>query len=101
MSEIEESVVRQVAVLARLKPDAAEVASLTRELSRIVGYIDRLNELNTDDVPPTGHPNEATNVFRADEVRASFDPELALKNAPQRDATLFMVPKVLDGEGGA
>ncbi len=101
MAEIDESLVRHVATLARLKPDDAEVASMTRELTRIVGYIDCLNELDTDSVEPMAHPLALRNVFRADEVRASISAEEAVGNAPERERTFFKVPKVLDTGGGA
>lgn len=81
--------------------DDAEVRSMARELSVIVGYIDQLSSLSTDGVSPTAHPLTIHNVFREDDVADSYDPEVALGNASAQRAGFFCVPRVLDGEGGA
>lgn len=98
---IDESLVRHIAQLARLDLDDAELQSMTAELSVIVGYVDQLRSLPTDDVPPTAHPSVITNVFRDDQVVDSFTPETSLGNAPAQHAGFFRVPKVLDGESAA
>ena len=95
---IDESLVRHIAELSRLTMDDAEVRSMARELSVIVGYIDQLRSLPTDDVSPAAHPSSIHNVFREDEAADSYDPETALGNAPQQHAGFFCVPRVLDGE---
>ena len=74
---------------------------MARELSVIVGYVDQLRSLSTDGVSPTAHPSAIHNVFREDEVTDSYEPEVALGNAPKQHAGFFCVPRVLDGEGGA
>lgn len=99
--KFDRGLVRHVAHLSRLALSDDEVARMTGELSAIVGYIDQLNELNTDGVPPTAHALPVHNVFREDVVTASFDADEALANAPQREGTFFRVPKVLDTGDGA
>ena len=98
---IDESTVRHIAHLSRLALTDEEIAAMACELSAIVKYVDQMNELDTDDVEPTAHVLAVQNVFREDEVRPSFDPDTALANAPQREASCFRVPKVLDPECGA
>lgn len=97
-SHIDESTVRHVAQLARLRLSDDEVKQFTSQLGAILGYVEQLNELNTSDVPPTAHAGAAANVFREDVVGESWSPEQALANAPDKHETFFRVPKVLDQE---
>jgi aspartyl-tRNA(Asn)/glutamyl-tRNA(Gln) amidotransferase subunit C len=97
-SSIEEPVVRHMAHLARLRLTDDEVARLAGELSRILEYVNKLNELNTTHVPPTAHALPTANVFREDEVRPPESPDRALQDAPESQDGLFRVPKVLDQE---
>ncbi|MGE5588779.1 MAG: Asp-tRNA(Asn)/Glu-tRNA(Gln) amidotransferase subunit GatC [Clostridia bacterium] len=90
--------VDHVAMLARLTFDAGEKADMARQLSRIVEYVEKLNELDTEDVSPMAHAVPLRNVLRDDEVRPSFDPEEALLNAPDREGGFFRVPRVLESE---
>jgi aspartyl-tRNA(Asn)/glutamyl-tRNA(Gln) amidotransferase subunit C len=99
--KISEQQVRHVAMLARLKPTDEEVARFSEQLSDILTHVEQLNELNTDDVPPTAHALPVSNVFRVDEPGESLGPDKALSNAPQRDQNFFAVPKVLDQGSGA
>lgn len=84
-----------VARLARLEVPAAEVEPTTRQLDRILCYVDKLNELNTDGVKPTTHALAVTNAFRDDEVRPSLPQETALANGPRQNGEAFVVPKVI------
>jgi aspartyl-tRNA(Asn)/glutamyl-tRNA(Gln) amidotransferase subunit C len=99
--KVDEAQVRHIAMLSRLKPSDDEVALFSEQLSAIVDYVEKLNEVNTDDVEPTAHAIPVENVFRADEVRPSISSDEALANAPQRDGDFFAVPKVLDQGSGA
>lgn len=98
---IDESLVRHIAQLSRLTMDDAEVRSMARELSVMVGYVDQLRSLPTDGVSPTAHPSAIHNVFRDDQAAHSLDPEAALANAPEQRAGFFCVPRVLHGESDA
>ena len=93
---LDEAAVRHVAELARLKISDEEVARFADELSRILDYFGHLNELNTDNVPPTAHALPISNVLREDRVRPPWDQDRALANAPQLQDAFFQVPKVLD-----
>ncbi len=88
--------VEKVALLARLKLSEAELEKFTTQLNQIVGYVEQLQQLDTEDVEPMAHPLPVTNVFRADEVRPSIGTDAALANAPKRDEEFYLVPPVLD-----
>ncbi|WP_274649146.1 Asp-tRNA(Asn)/Glu-tRNA(Gln) amidotransferase subunit GatC [Paenibacillus humicola] len=88
--------VEHVANLARLALSDAEKEQFTVQLNDILKYVDKLGELNTDDVEPTSHVLQVTNVMREDEVRASLPVETALRNAPDEEDGQFKVPAVLD-----
>ena len=90
--------VEKISLLARLQLSPAETATLTRELGRIVQYVELLNELPTDDVLPLAHAMDLSNVFAEDEPRPSLDREQALANAPKRDDECYRVPAVLGDE---
>jgi aspartyl-tRNA(Asn)/glutamyl-tRNA(Gln) amidotransferase subunit C len=98
---IDESQVRKVAMLARLDLTDAEIAEFTGQLSAILEYVEKMNELDTDDVEPLAHCLPISNVFRRDCVKESLGTEKALANAPQRDGDFFKVPKILDDSSGA
>ena len=88
--------VRKVASLARLKVSDAEVASLTIDLTAILGYVDVLNEIDTTGIEPMVHAVELHNVLRADSVAKSLPREEALRNAPRSDGECFLVPAIID-----
>ena len=99
--QIDNAKVRAVARLARLDLTDAEVDRFSGELGSILEYIEKLNELDTDNVEPLAHCLPIHNVFRDDRVRTSLSNEQALANAPQRADEYFKVPRVLDGGSGA
>jgi aspartyl-tRNA(Asn)/glutamyl-tRNA(Gln) amidotransferase subunit C len=88
--------VRKVARLARLDLPDADLAVFAKQLTAILGYMDQLKELNTEDVEPLAHPLPVQNVFRPDELRPSLPVDEALANAPVRSGDFFAVPAVLD-----
>lgn len=83
----------KVASLARLSLTDDEVASLNME--GIIEFADKLNELETDDVNPTNHVLDVSNVFREDVVGESYDRDLMLKNAPSKARGCYQVPQVV------
>jgi aspartyl-tRNA(Asn)/glutamyl-tRNA(Gln) amidotransferase subunit C len=98
MSSIDEKTVRHIANLARLSVSDADVARYATQLSRILDYARQLQEVSTEDVPPTARPLPVQNVFRPDQPHNSWPPEKALANAPDPHDGFFRVPKVLDQE---
>ena len=92
--------VAKVGRLARLALTEAELERMTGELSKIVGFVSQLGELDTSDVDPLAHPLDTRNVFREDQPAPSLTTEQALASAPRHDGSCFLVPAVL-GESGA
>ncbi len=88
--------VEYIAELARLKFKEEELESFTYQLNEILSYVDKLNELNTDNIEPLSHPVENINVFRNDELKKSISTEDALKNASDKTDEFFKVPKVIN-----
>jgi aspartyl-tRNA(Asn)/glutamyl-tRNA(Gln) amidotransferase subunit C len=99
--KIDEAQVKKVAKLARLELTEAEVEEFAGQLSAILDYVEKMNELDTDKVEPLAHCLPISNVFRQDRVKESLGTEKALANAPQRDGEFFKVPKILDDSSGA
>jgi aspartyl-tRNA(Asn)/glutamyl-tRNA(Gln) amidotransferase subunit C len=87
--------VRHVALLARLELSEAQVEEYSSILNRILKHMRKLDELNTDGVPPTSHPAPIPNVLREDQVRPSLPVEEALANAPVSEANCFKVPQII------
>lgn len=87
--------VQKIANLSRLTLSDAEVESLTKDLTNIMGYVETLNELNLKDINPTAHAVKVQNVFREDEVKPTNVVEDTLERAPERDGRFFTVPKVI------
>ena len=96
MEKITIKQVEHVANLARLRFDEEEKVLLAAHLGEILEYIEQLNKLNTDDVPPTSHAIPVENVVREDVVKPSFTQEEALANAPSPVDGLFEVPKIIE-----
>lgn len=94
--KIDAQQVRKVAKLARLALTEAEIEEFTGQLGSILGYVEKMNELDTAAVEPLAHCLPISNVFRADEVRESLGTEKTLANAPDRDGPFFRVPKILE-----
>ena len=88
--------IKYVAHLARLKLSPAEEQQLGAQLGHILGYIEKLKEVDVTGVEPTAHAFPMVNVFRADETRAGLTNEEALRNAPKKANGLFVVPKVVE-----
>ena len=88
--------VQRVAVLARLRLTPEEQSSLTDELDRILGYIDKLNQLDTADVDLFSHAANITNTLREDRMTNRPNADALLANAPDRDGTFFKVPKIIE-----
>jgi aspartyl-tRNA(Asn)/glutamyl-tRNA(Gln) amidotransferase subunit C len=88
--------VRYVAHLARLQLTPDEEKKLGAQLGGILGYIEKLKELDVAKVEPTAHAVPLVNVARPDEVRPSLPPADALRNAPAQANGLFIVPRIVE-----
>ena len=88
--------IKYVAHLARLQLTPDEEKKLGAQLGNILGYIEKLNELDVTGVEPTAHAVPMVNVTRPDEIRPSLPHDEALRNAPAQANGLFIVPKIVE-----
>jgi aspartyl-tRNA(Asn)/glutamyl-tRNA(Gln) amidotransferase subunit C len=88
--------IKYVAHLARLQLTPDEEKKLGAQLGNILGYIEKLNQLDVSGVEPTAHAVPMVNVTRPDEIRLSLPHDEALRNAPAQANGLFMVPKIIE-----
>jgi len=99
--KIDHAQVRKVAKLSRLDLTEAEITEFASQLSAILDYMEKINELDTENVQPLAHCLPISNVFREDSVKESLGTEKTLANAPKRDGEFFKVPKILDDSSAA
>jgi aspartyl-tRNA(Asn)/glutamyl-tRNA(Gln) amidotransferase subunit C len=93
---ITKDTIYKVANLARIEVQEEEVQELIPEMSKILTFMEKLNELDTDRVEPLVYMNEEVNVWRDDEVRNQIDLDQGLGNAALRNERFFMVPKIIE-----
>ncbi len=98
MAHITRDEVERVAALARLSLTDHEAERMADELDRILEYVEALEQIDTEGVEPTSHVMPLPTPLREDRAAESLDPELALANAPLREGTAFVVPKVIEAE---
>ena len=94
--KISEDEVRYVAQLARLRLEENQIHEMSDTLSKILTYMDKLNEVDTSDVSPTSHVVKMDTVFREDNTHDSFAQDDALQNAPDRVGAFYRVPKIIE-----
>lgn len=88
--------VQRVARLARLELSESEKEKFTHQLNDILEAMDKLNELDTENVEPTSHVLAIKNIFKDDEPSESFSLENMLANAPEKERGLVSVPKIIE-----
>ena len=86
----------RVVKLARIELTPEEQRRLAPQLSEVLKYIEKLNELDVSGVEPTAHATPLSNVMREDEPRDSLSQQDALRNAPKAANGLFVVPKIVE-----
>ncbi|OHB56659.1 MAG: asparaginyl/glutamyl-tRNA amidotransferase subunit C [Planctomycetes bacterium RBG_13_44_8b] len=99
-SKIDVEQVKQVAKLSRLDLSEAEITQFTGQLGAILEYVEKLNQLDTSKVEPLAHCLPINNCLREDEVKQSLGTEKTLAGAADRDEQFFIVPKILEEQGG-
>ena len=90
---------KEIAYLARINVKDESLSSLKVELEEILKLFEELNEADTSDVDAMSHPLDLSQPVRKDEVTEKKEREELLKNAPSSKSGLFLVPKVIEGEG--
>ncbi|MDB5125363.1 MAG: gatC [Mucilaginibacter sp.] len=93
---IDKDTVDKVAHLARLELSPEETDTMINDMNRILGFMDKLNEIDTTGVEPLIYMTNEVNVFRDDVVKQEITHEEALLNAPKHDDKYFLVSKVID-----
>lgn len=93
--KITEETIDHIAHLARLQFEGSEKEEIQQDLEKIIGFMSKLSEVNTDDVEPLVFMSDEVNVLRNDVAEVTITKEEALKNAPKRDSDYFRIPKVL------
>jgi len=88
--------VEHVARLARLELSQEEKQLFAGQMDAILGYVDKLKELDTDGILPTSHAVPMENAFREDLAQPAIGVEKALANAPDRVESFYRVPKVIE-----
>jgi len=92
---IDDKLITDLSRLAKLKFDASKAEKMKEDLEKIIGFVDKLSEIDTTGVEPLIYLSEEVNVLRIDEIANEVSQESALKNAPQKDSDYFKVPTVL------
>lgn len=95
MSNLTTEDVAKVAGLARLEIAADDLEPMTQQLGKIIGFVEKLSELDTSDVEPMAHPLDVETVTRPDRLTGSLSRDAALQNSPSQDGEFFLVPAVM------
>ena len=88
--------VKSIAFLARLSIKEENIEQYSQDLSNIFGLVEQMNAADVDNIEPMAHPQDAMQRLRDDVVTETNQREKLMSNAPQTEAGLFLVPKVLD-----
>jgi len=93
---IDKDIVKHISKLARISLDEKKINNLAKDLSSIMKFIDKLNELNTDKTAPLTSIINASLKPRKDEVKDGKIRDQILKNSPEKNEEFFVVPKVVE-----
>ena len=93
---IDKETIKHISKLARISLDDKKIANLSKDLSSILKFIEKLNKLNTDDIKPLTSIIDASLKFRKDEILDGKIRNQILKNSPEKNEEFFVVPKVVE-----
>ncbi|MDG1154045.1 MAG: Asp-tRNA(Asn)/Glu-tRNA(Gln) amidotransferase subunit GatC [Alphaproteobacteria bacterium] len=88
--------VKKVAKLSRIRIDDKQLEQYTNDIQKVLGFMEQLNELNTDNVEPMANPLDGVQVLRNDEIKDGGYPETIVNNATDDTMNFFTVPKVVE-----
>jgi aspartyl-tRNA(Asn)/glutamyl-tRNA(Gln) amidotransferase subunit C len=94
--KIDRALLDKIAHLSRLEFDEKDAEKMMQDMTAIVNWVEKLNEVDTDGVEPLTTMSHEINVLRDDEVGEHLPHDKALQNAPKKDEDYFRVPKVID-----
>jgi len=93
--EVNNKLIQDIAKLSKLKFDDSAEEKMKADLEKMLAFVDKLNEIDTEGVDPLIYMSEEVNVLREDKITEETSQEDALKNAPEKDSDYFKVPTVL------
>ena len=93
--EVNNKLIQDIAKLSKLKFDDSAEEKMKSDLGKMLAFVDKLNEIDTEGIDPLIYMSEEVNVLREDKVTEETSQEDALKNAPEKDSDYFKVPTVL------
>ena len=94
--KVNEQLIGHLSHLARLQFDEQAGQEMVHDLNRILGFVEKLEEVNTEGVEPLIYMTDETNILRDDAVLQTITQDEALKNAPRKDSDYFRVPRFID-----
>lgn len=93
--EISNKLIKDIAALAKLEFSQKSAEEMKKDLGQIISFVDKLSEVETDDIKPLIYLSEEVSVLREDEIQMMITQEEALRNAPEKDSDYFKVPTIL------
>ena len=93
--EVNNKLIQDIAKLSKLEFNKSSNEKMKKDLKKILAFVDKLNEIDTENIDPLVYLSEEENVLRPDQISKSLTQKQALKNAPQKDSDYFKVPTVL------
>ena len=93
--KIDKKLISDLAKLAKLNFNEKSSKSMQNDLKKIIGFVNKLSEIDTDNVDPLIYLSDEINVLRKDNATSNLSQQEALKNAPKKDSDYILVPKVI------
>lgn len=93
--QVNDELINKLATLARLEFNAGEKEEIKKDLTRILDFVEKINELDLENIEPLIFMSSEVNVMREDEVKIEITQDEALLNAPKHDSDYFKAPKVI------
>ena len=93
--KVDKKLIQDIAALAKLKFDEKSAKEMISDMEKIIGFVDKLSEVDTSGVDPLIYLSEEENMLRADEIKNEVSQKDALQNAPEKDSDYFKIPTVL------
>ena len=94
--QITKNDIEHIAALSMLNLSNEETEGYAKDLEDILTFVDKINELDTDNIEESAFALDSVNVFRKDEVRESLDRELLMQNAPSSNGVQYQIPPILE-----
>jgi len=93
--KVDKKLIQDIAALAKLKFDEESAKEMISDMEKIIGFVDKLSEVDTSGVDPLIYLSEEENMLRTDEIKNEVSQKEALQNAPEKDSDYFKIPTVL------